>query len=104
MQSAAQKLDQLIPKHPANSRGADQRSVKRSLTDDAAVIISGGIDSTLVSAVIKEMDDKKYGTQEKKRLYNSIATPPKTEIEWPRNWVGNGDGASCCRGRRKTFG
>ena len=81
------KLDELIRTHPIKTvEELIKRSVKRSITDDAAVIISGGIDSTLVSSVIKELDDEKYGKDKKKRKAFTIQLPhqPKIEVEWAK--------------------
>ena len=60
-------------------RRTDQKKRHTIATDDAAVIMSGGIDSSLVSAIIEELDDNKYGKKQKpkKGFYHSITPPVK---------------------------
>ena len=70
-----------------------KESIQKTVPKHAAIIVSGGIDSTLMAAYIAEFDRKMGWSARERRGYTvQLDHQPKTEAEWAQSlckqWVG----------------
>ena len=70
-----------------------RESIKNTVPRESAIIVSGGIDSTLMAAYTAELDNE-MGWQESQRQGYTIQLEhqPKYEAEWARSLCKNGAG------------